>query len=118
MDGSEIRFGSIAPVKAGWLTKNKGTWALTEVGREAYQKYQDPEQFLRQAILLYQDWEQSRETKGCRRGERQRQQHCKHRFSRLRKAAWVNGLQSAPRHGGTRRDDSPIKRSDQQGSMT
>jgi|SRR5665213_1225928 len=54
------RFSTIAPVKAGWLIKNKGSWSLTEVGRKAFDKYKDPEQFQKEAGLLYKQWAKGR----------------------------------------------------------
>src|SRR5687768_9876444 len=37
-----VRFATIAPVKAGWLSKDKGLWTITDAGRTAYKKYPDP----------------------------------------------------------------------------
>lgn len=51
-----IRFSTIAPVKAGWLVKNKGIWTLTEEGKDAYHRLPDPEQFKRAAGAAYQEW--------------------------------------------------------------
>ena len=51
-----IRFSTIAPVKAGWMTKGKGIWAITEEGRRAYEKFKDPEQFMREAVRLFKEW--------------------------------------------------------------
>lgn len=31
-----VRFATIAFVKAGWLAKARGTWSVTDEGREAY----------------------------------------------------------------------------------
>ena len=55
-----VRFATIGPVKAGWLVKNKGRWFITEEGRSAYHRFQDPEEFLREASRLYQVWKRSR----------------------------------------------------------
>lgn len=55
-----VRFATIAPVKAGWLLKNKGKWILTEDGKSAYQQYSDPETFVRKANDLYRQWAASR----------------------------------------------------------
>jgi restriction system protein len=55
-----IRFGTIGLVKAGWLTKNKGYWTLTEIGKDAYKKFQDPDDFFKEASRLYQVWLKSR----------------------------------------------------------
>jgi len=51
-----VRFSTIGPVKAGWLTKNRGLWALTEEGREAYRRLKDPKQFMLEAHRLYRQW--------------------------------------------------------------
>lgn len=51
-----IRFATIAPVKAGWLAKNRGLWLLTDEGKKAYEKFSDAEQFAREAGRLYQIW--------------------------------------------------------------
>ena len=50
------RFSTISMVKAGWLTKDKGRWAVTEDGIEALEQHKDPEQFSRRARQLYRDW--------------------------------------------------------------
>src|SRR5882762_8288308 len=54
--GKMIRFATIAPVKAGWLIKEKGRWYLTEDGKKAYFKYEDPEEFRREGGRLYHQW--------------------------------------------------------------
>src|ERR1022692_3132772 len=41
--GKMIRFATIAPVKAGWLIKEKGKWYLTEEGKSAYARYRSEE---------------------------------------------------------------------------
>lgn len=51
-----VRFSTIGPVKAGWLVKNKGLWTLTEEGRKAYERFVDPEQFMKEADRLYRAW--------------------------------------------------------------
>lgn len=53
-----VRFATIAPVKAGWLIKNKGLWVLTDDGKTAYQKYSDPYQLTREAGRLYRQWKE------------------------------------------------------------
>jgi restriction system protein len=55
-----LRFATIAPVKAGWLIKDKGKWYLTEEGRQAYQKYRDPLEFRREGGRLYHQWADNR----------------------------------------------------------
>ena len=62
-----VRFSTIAPVKAGWMVKNKGAWSLTDEGRAAYSRYSDPEQFTREARTLC--WTPKRGPSSvCRRG--------------------------------------------------
>lgn len=51
-----VRFGTVDLVKAGWLTKNKGRWYITEEGKSAYKKYADPEKFYSEAQRLYRKW--------------------------------------------------------------
>jgi restriction system protein len=51
-----VRFHTIAPVKAGWMTKDRGSWTITELGREAYADHQDPAEFMREAVKLYYQW--------------------------------------------------------------
>jgi len=51
-----VRFSTIGPVKAGWMVKNKGLWTVTEEGRKAYERYSDPEQFMKEAARLYRIW--------------------------------------------------------------
>ncbi len=53
-----VRFQTINTVKAGWMTKEKGLWTLTDEGRSAYERFTDPEQFFREAIRLYRQWKQ------------------------------------------------------------
>lgn len=51
-----VRFATIGPVKAGWLTKSKGRWTLTDEGKAAFKEYPDPEQFMKRARELYYTW--------------------------------------------------------------
>jgi restriction system protein len=51
-----VRFNTIAPVKAGWLVKSKGQWILTEEGRLAAKRFQDPLELRREVSRLYQVW--------------------------------------------------------------
>ena len=53
------RFATIDAVKAGWLLKNKGVWAVTEAGKEAHASIKDPEAFYKQAVKLYNEWRAS-----------------------------------------------------------
>lgn len=54
------RFSTIGPVKAGWMTKSKGIWNLTQEGKEAHQKFRDPEDFFNEASRLYLIWKRNR----------------------------------------------------------
>lgn len=54
-----VRFSTIKAVKAGWLVKEKGRWSLTDEGRKALGTYQDPQEFERQADILYRRWRAS-----------------------------------------------------------
>ena len=55
-----VRFATIAPVKAGWLRKSAGTWAITQLGSDALVKYADPLAFYREANKLYRAWKKGR----------------------------------------------------------
>jgi len=51
-----LRFATVDAVKAGWMTKTKGIWAVTDAGREALKTYPKPEEFYREASRLYWKW--------------------------------------------------------------
>ena len=51
-----VRFNTIQSVKAGWLTKRKGVWTVTEEGRAAAQAFPDAEKFYDEATRLYWQW--------------------------------------------------------------
>lgn len=55
------RFGTIGCVKAGWLSKHKGQWEVTEVGKKAFEDFKDPEAFFRESSRLYQTWKSIRD---------------------------------------------------------
>jgi restriction system protein len=55
-----VRFSTIGAVKAGWLIKNKGLWSITDEGKKAFEKFADPEKFIREADRLYRQWEEKR----------------------------------------------------------
>jgi restriction system protein len=59
-----VRFATIDLVKAGWLVKNKGRWFITQEGRQAYHKYNDSEEFYKEACRLYHEWKKSRPPEG------------------------------------------------------
>ena len=54
-----IRFSTIQSVKAGWLTKSKGVWTVTEEGHAAYAKFTDPGDFMRESYRLYAAWKKA-----------------------------------------------------------
>src|SRR5688500_15362464 len=54
-----VRFATVDCVKAGWLRKDKGRWAITDEGREAFHAFEDPEAFYRKAAQLYRAWKAS-----------------------------------------------------------
>ena len=54
-----VRFSTVDTVKAGWLLKNNGHWSVTDAGRSAYKKFQDPEAFYKEAVRLYREWKLS-----------------------------------------------------------
>lgn len=51
--GKMICFATIGPVKTGWLIKEKGRWCLTEEGKKAYVKFENPEEFRGESSRLY-----------------------------------------------------------------
>jgi len=51
-----VRFATVDCAKAGWLSKNKGIWTLTDAGLAAYDKYPEPDAFYRRAQQLYKEW--------------------------------------------------------------
>lgn len=51
-----VRFSTIAPVKAGWLAKTKGTWQISPAGAKALDQFRDPEAFQHEARRLYRAW--------------------------------------------------------------
>jgi len=57
-----VRFSTVAPVKAGWLVKDKGIWTLTPEGDAALQEYPDPEKFNTAVGQLYKTWKSTQPT--------------------------------------------------------
>src|ERR1700730_772247 len=52
-----VRTGSIAPLRAGWLTADDDEWRVTQEGRVAYDRFRNPEAFLIAAgKLSNQSW--------------------------------------------------------------
>lgn len=54
-----VRFSTVAPVKAGWMVKDKGIWTVTPEGEAALHAYPDPEQFTRAGGQLYKKWKKA-----------------------------------------------------------
>lgn len=54
-----VRFATVDCVKAGWLIKEKGTWSVTDEGRQALDDYSESEAFYRRAVKLYAEWKAS-----------------------------------------------------------
>lgn len=54
-----VRFATVDCVKAGWLAKHKGTWLVTEAGREAHEAFPDGDKFYREAVKLFRAWKAS-----------------------------------------------------------
>jgi restriction system protein len=50
------RFATVNCVKAGWMTKDRGSWEVTQEGEEAYNRYTDPTEFMQQSIRRYGIW--------------------------------------------------------------
>lgn len=54
-----LRVGTIPLSRAGWLLKDKyGRWMITDSGREACRRYSNPEEFFRESISLFLEWDQ------------------------------------------------------------
>ncbi len=52
-----LRFATIGPVKAGWMTKSRTDgWQITTDGREALAAFTDPSEFTQESNRLYRVW--------------------------------------------------------------
>ena len=51
-----LRFKTIGPVKAGWMTKGRAGWQITEEGLEALDKFSDPDTLAIEAHAGYRRW--------------------------------------------------------------
>lgn len=54
-----LRFATVDAVKAGWMTKTKGIWSITEIGEEALKNFPNSEHFYQEATRLYRQWRQA-----------------------------------------------------------
>jgi restriction system protein len=59
-----VRFATVDCVKAGWLIKNKGKWAVTYIGMDAWKNFSDAEAFYKEAVRLYHVWKDARDGEG------------------------------------------------------
>jgi len=55
---TNARFMTTALAKAGWMTKNRRQWSLTEAGQKAYNSFADPREFQREAMKQYYQWKE------------------------------------------------------------
>lgn len=54
-----VRFSTIALVKAGWFTKNKGIWQITDEGRKALIDFPTADALRDEAARIYREWKDS-----------------------------------------------------------
>ncbi len=57
-----LRFSTIWSVKAGWRTKTKGIWQITDYGKAVLKKIKDPTALFREADRLYKEWKLDQDT--------------------------------------------------------
>ena len=51
-----LRFSTVDAVKAGWMTKDRGVWSVTDKGTQALTAFPDAESFYREVARLYRKW--------------------------------------------------------------
>ena len=56
-----IRFSTIALVKAGWMTRSRGIWAITEEGRQALIDFPSADAIQKAASRIYGEWRASQD---------------------------------------------------------
>jgi len=56
--GKILRFLTIGPVKAGWITKEKGIWSITDEGVKVLQSFPDPVKLHAESARLYRVWKE------------------------------------------------------------
>lgn len=56
-----IRYGTIGPVKAGWMVKDRGTWSITSDGRDALARFSDPAILEAEVSRAYRAWKSERD---------------------------------------------------------
>lgn len=52
-----IRFNTISLIRSGWMTSEKGQWAITKAGIDAFHKYPTPEEINQRSQELYKAWQ-------------------------------------------------------------
>lgn len=57
---TNARFMSTALVKAGWLTKDRRQWSITDAGQAAYNSFPEPREFQREAMRQYYQWKEDK----------------------------------------------------------
>jgi len=57
-----LRFATVGAVKAGWMTKAKGRWRITEAGVTAYEQFTDPVSFHDEISRLYKAWKSAQDS--------------------------------------------------------
>lgn len=65
---NQLLWYTVAPVKAAWLEKKRGTWRLTETGREALRRNTAPRALADEAGAAYNQWLRDRESDGSADG--------------------------------------------------
>lgn len=56
-----IRYGTIGPVKAGWMVKDRGTWSITDDGKEALRSFTDTVVLQAEVSRAYKAWKSERD---------------------------------------------------------
>ena len=51
-----LRFSTIGPVKAGWMTKEKGIWSINSAGEQVLRDFPDPVSLYAESARLYREW--------------------------------------------------------------
>lgn len=51
-----VRFTTIASVKAGWISKEKGIWRIMPEGLSVLERIKDPEKLTEESDRLYKEW--------------------------------------------------------------
>ena len=60
-----LRFSTIGPVKAGWMTKEKGLWTITQAGETVLKEITDPAKLSAESSRLYRAWKREQPDSGA-----------------------------------------------------